>query len=430
MSRKVFISILGTSYYEETCYFHQNEEPDGNKVRYVQEASIQKLCVDWKETDCIYIFLTEKARETNWKHPAQKNAANDKQAYDGLEKRLALLNLECVIKDVDILDGNTEQEIWEIFRSIYDVLEEEDEVYFDITHAYRYLPMLLMVLINYSKFLKNIEVKQITYGNYEARTNNYSPIIELSSFSQLQDWTSAVHEYTYSGASESLIKIIKTNAKKLKGKQKQPLEKFANSLGDFNNSILTLRGNEIYKGNNAKKLRENLSIVKEKTEIAALDPVLNKIDEKIQRFNKTDELENGEKAVEWCIEHNLWQQALTLGQEHIISMLCSIYRKDYKVKKNREFISKSLGVLNIEQKNKKEKNKKELDYVLRENYEEFLKLKSDKIFNKIKNDFANLSGYRNTYNHAGIIGNIKSGEIIKNFKSYYYNIIEILRTCS
>ncbi len=43
MSRNVFISILGTGYYNQTVYHFQNEQPDGNNVRFVQEASIKKL---------------------------------------------------------------------------------------------------------------------------------------------------------------------------------------------------------------------------------------------------------------------------------------------------------------------------------------------------------------------------------------------------
>ena len=33
-------------------------------------------------------------------------------------------------------------------------MQDGDELYFDLTHGFRYLPMLVMVLINYSKFLK------------------------------------------------------------------------------------------------------------------------------------------------------------------------------------------------------------------------------------------------------------------------------------
>ena len=60
-----------------------------------------------------------------------------------------------------------------------------------ITHAFRYLPMLVLVLANYAKFLKNVTVKSLTYGNYEAREGTNAPIVNLLPIAALQDWTTA-----------------------------------------------------------------------------------------------------------------------------------------------------------------------------------------------------------------------------------------------
>jgi len=69
---------------------------------------------------------------------------------------------DSIIKEIP--DGKDTDEIWEIFDIIYNALEEDDNIYIDITHSFRYLPMLLLVLLNYAKYLKNIKIKQITYG--------------------------------------------------------------------------------------------------------------------------------------------------------------------------------------------------------------------------------------------------------------------------
>ena len=87
----------------------------------------------------------------------------------------------------DIKDGKDTDEIWEIFDVIYNEINDGDELFLDITHAFRYLPMLLTVLINYSKFLKKITVKSITYGNFMAE-GDLKPIMDLTSISVLQDY--------------------------------------------------------------------------------------------------------------------------------------------------------------------------------------------------------------------------------------------------
>ena len=130
----------------------------------------------------------EKSKIDNWETPAQaKNylvKRGERDTYTGLKKVLEKNKFPFEVKDIKIPNGDYEEEIWEIFESVYNVLKDGDEVYFDITHAFRSIPMLVMVLINYAKFLKNIKVKSITYGNWEARdSENFAPIMDLITFS-------------------------------------------------------------------------------------------------------------------------------------------------------------------------------------------------------------------------------------------------------
>lgn len=52
-----------------------------------------------------------------------------------------------------IPEGRNEQEMWEIFQKVYGQMHEGDELYIDLTHAFRYLPMLVLVLSNYAKLI-------------------------------------------------------------------------------------------------------------------------------------------------------------------------------------------------------------------------------------------------------------------------------------
>ncbi len=41
-----------------------------------------------------------------------------------------------------------------MFSEIYDVIDEGEEIYFDITHGLRNIPMLVMAILEYAKVTK------------------------------------------------------------------------------------------------------------------------------------------------------------------------------------------------------------------------------------------------------------------------------------
>ena len=176
MARKVFISVLGTGSYKECIYALGDTQYD--KTRFIQKATLQMLDVkeQWTEDDHIYIVMTDGSQEKNW-----ETRTDNGEPKIGLADTLKEMHLSTPIETIRIPDGNNEDEIWQIFSDIYKVLNDEDELYFDLTHGFRYLPMLVLVLGNYAKFLKNTIVKSITYGNYESRDKetNIAPIINI-----------------------------------------------------------------------------------------------------------------------------------------------------------------------------------------------------------------------------------------------------------
>jgi CRISPR-associated Csx2 family protein len=71
------------------------------------------------------------------------------------------------IVEVDIPDGKSEEELWEIFEAISKAVQEGDEIVFDITHGFRSLPMIAMLTIAYLKQVKGVKVQHVVYGVYE-----------------------------------------------------------------------------------------------------------------------------------------------------------------------------------------------------------------------------------------------------------------------
>lgn len=166
MGRRVFLSVLGVAFYE-TCRYRKDDFT-GSETLFVQKSLLEYLQQqeNWGgENDLVLMLLTDLARKNNWDKNLKTRFCAKLQkevAYQGLEKILLDMNLS--YRDIAIPDGKDSDEMWEIFEVIFDKLQDGDELYLDITNSFRYLPMLLVVLVNYAKLLKNVKVKAIFYG--------------------------------------------------------------------------------------------------------------------------------------------------------------------------------------------------------------------------------------------------------------------------
>jgi CRISPR-associated Csx2 family protein len=432
MGRKVFLSVLGTGYYDETKYCF--EEIFGNEpsTRFLQYAAIKHFCKNWSNQDTAIIFLTQAARKTNWQNPAQINNRDNKKPYEGLSSLLEKLNYGLEVKTVDIPDGNNENEIWKIFQSVFDQFEDGDDVYFDITHAFRFLPMLLMVLINYSKFLKNIRIRSITYGNHQMENNGYSPVVDLISISQLQDWTSAANEFISFGSvnkiSELSLETLRPLLKETMGRDKtvSSLKRLSVLLPMFVKNMQTCRGTKIFENYEGSQISTILDTTS-KVIVQPLDPILERLKDEMTAFSEPNNLMNGFKAVEWCIRNNLTQQAITLLQEMIISFACDEMKLDLRKIEHRNLISSCFNIYARKIEETDWKNEAAVDKELTKKI-----LNSSTSIKKLNKEFCSLTDLRNDINHAGFTENSKENpdKFEKNIKEIYYSIAKMNIKCS
>jgi CRISPR-associated Csx2 family protein len=169
---KIFISFLGTNAYLHTRYKINNFV--SKPVRYVQEALAEYFCKNWDENDKILIFATKGENgsiKKNWEIGEINKSDEFGKKYEkiptGLKEKLEKLNLRCKIKLIPIPDGIKEGEIWEIIQKIYENININDELYIDITHSFRYIPMIIPSMITFLRTLKQIKLASIHYGAFE-----------------------------------------------------------------------------------------------------------------------------------------------------------------------------------------------------------------------------------------------------------------------
>lgn len=316
--RKVFISILGTGNYGP-CEYTQGDFTSSN-TRFIQEATLEFLNVKetWTAQDIAYVFLTPTARTSNWQEKTVYKGEVEK-GYRGLAPILDEMQLPCPIEDVDITEDGDEQGLWSVFQTIYDKLQEGDELYIDITHSFRYLPMLLLVLCNYAKFLKQTKVVHISYGNYEAKAP-VKPLVDLMPLVEVQDWTFAASDFLRNGRTASFTALVKERIqpilKETKGQDEdaRALRLFLNRLEPLSQSLTTVRGKAIIDGGIFRDLNDSAQNLKN-TLIPAMAPLIDKIKDSFSGFDPTSSIENGFEAAQWCYDKQLYQQSITILQE-------------------------------------------------------------------------------------------------------------------
>ena len=410
---KSFISILGTNDYLECRHSFKNKISD-SIVKYVQEDLIKFFCQDFTEQDEIRIFLTNLARARNWENDGFS------KSNEGLKSRLFKTGLKCKVNDYSIPDGNNENDIWEIFEIILNTFHQDEIVIVDITHSFRFLPMLLTTLLNYAKYQKNITIKGIYYAAFESlgtineikdipAENRITPIFDLTSLSLLQGWTVASFDFINNANVQKLNQLVSEENKFIKylsNNQKFFPQNVIRKLEKLINNIALCRGKELLEFD-YNDLKENINKLKDLPFLPK--PFFFLIDElykKVQNFNN-----NYNDLIivlaDWCLEHNFYQQMVTLLQEFSITLIldeCSLdkFKEQYRIITSQAFKILAQGISEEHWQSPAKDYKEITNHVLKS-----VKLKN------LKDSFQSLTDLRNDINHAGFLQNARNVDSIK-----------------
>lgn len=399
---KVYLSFLGTNDYLACTYYTGDREV--NNVRFVQEATLGLYCRNWTSDDRIVIFTTDDANRKNWQDSGHKDPCK------GLKNCIRDLNLDVPAESVWIPVGKSENEIWNIFQIVYDSLNREDEVVFDITHAFRSIPMLAIVILNYAKVMKAVTLEGIYYGAFEVLgsiqeakklpvSERKSPILDITSFDQLMEWSFAVERFLKAGDALPVSSLAKKSVKPVlattKGKDvaARTIRNIANSLEEFAKTLSTCRGRDIT--TITAKLKQNINQCQNLELIQPFKPIFDRVKNQIELF-PGDSIADGIQAAKWCLEHNLVQQGYTIFQEILISYFAIKIDKNPEDFRNREIASQAAKIYNNMLPVEKWKGKAKNYPKITQKFLEFYKTKDELL--KI---YRNLSKYRNDLNHAG-----------------------------
>ena len=367
MPRKVFISFLGTNNYVR-CRYDINGVVSA-PVRFVQEALVEQVCKDWTEKDQIYIFCTSKettgengSKEINWLDNGQPRVTEESEKI-GLQHRLQDLKtrfgLKTQIEEHDIEAGFSEEEIWSIFDTVYAKLQADDQIYFDVTHAFRSIPLFSIVLFNYSKFMMDTRLVSIMYGAFEKLGPAYkvkelqveqrvAPVIDLTNIARLQEYNQIASSLTEFGKVKQLKDAITSNQESASD---QTIRNLGESISELDEYIATIDLKEIKSGKFIRKFRSYYkNIRKKKILVKPISNILDELYKETEDFTEENSYRNIESAINWTIKHDMLMQAYPMTAEYIILRVSDMFidKKPSKLssKQFRIFVSSILGMPN------------------------------------------------------------------------------------
>ncbi len=177
------LTFIGLGNYDETTYV-KHDDP----CKTCKTDLFPKAVAELYEPDKIIAFVTPKVKSAKAK------------VIEGLEEDISNFCTQ------EIQNGNSPEELWEIFDVCAKTVELKDEIILDITHAFRSIPLLVFIVSAYLRQVKDVELKHIIYGAYEARdtSKNETPIFDLTPFVDLLNWTNAVNVFQHSGDARQL----------------------------------------------------------------------------------------------------------------------------------------------------------------------------------------------------------------------------------
>lgn len=338
--RRVLLSFLGLGGYEYCCYMYKGRS--STYTRFVQTAIYEHM--KGEEPLHMIIFVTKEAIENNWGDSVDKYG----NSIEGLETTLQRIIPEADVKLVEISSAQDEAANWELFDVILDQIEEGDQIYFDMTHSFRTIPFVSLIVLNYARLIKKAAIKKLLYGWFDR-----GEIVDLTNMLVLLDWTNGVDQFMRTGDASLIRQLTNEEAGRVfrehspsedERKSTIALQNLANQLDFVSQSFQTCRSLMISKDIN--KLKDCITEAKnvQSNYIKPLGPLLSEIESKYSLFGD-DDLINGLLAAKWCEEHRLIQPGLTMLQENCLTAICKAFDVDASNVKTRLNLSSAIKLL-------------------------------------------------------------------------------------
>lgn len=235
MARKVLISFIGTGRksdkkqdtreYDPTTYISDNGKE--YKSSFISIALQQNYNIDttflfgtaksmWEEVyKSFYQFKNNNKIDDNdeyyWELANKADKSDENTEIDGYYNFREIENILGNDSKVFLLKYglNDKENLFNLrqFISIDSFLKENDEIFLDVTHTFRSMPMIMIFALLYFKDVskKDIKVKGIIYGMFE---KDKSKIINIGIVDEVLAWIKGAYTFKSFGNAELITELL------------------------------------------------------------------------------------------------------------------------------------------------------------------------------------------------------------------------------
>lgn len=267
------------------------------------------------------------------------------KANKALDKYLAYLKKDATggSKCITLEYGLNAGELWknfETFMEIEQLLEKGDEIYLDITHAFRSIPIFMYLMMDFIDTLQSnkgegekIKLAGIYYGMFEGKQDDVVPIIDLEPLFSISKWIRATHSFVNYGKGFLMASLVKNT--ELKKSITNISEQISiNYLVELRREINDLD----------KKIK---ALEKNNTEEIIFAYMIPTLKEFIARFTNLNNDSNFQLAMaKWYFDNKIYSNGYICLAEAVITRLCEIYSLNITNKYNRDLIRPLTWVIN------------------------------------------------------------------------------------
>lgn len=357
---KILISPLGTGQlkddntskreYREAVYRFQ----DSGKT--YKTSFIASALSDYLQVDKLYLIGTSKSmweevyryfstackhndnddywyelaeRVSNFKRGDKKLTDEDlSKVNDAIDKYLRYIKADatggshCFVIDY----GLDEKEIWnnfDVIMRIGETLTEDDEIYLDITHAFRSIPLFLYIMLDLIRILKlrsDFKLAGLYYGMLDVIGElKHAPIIDLSPLYNMTLWTRGAYNFLNFGNGYLLADLISNKDLSERISNISDIVNI-NFIDEFKREVDRLSG-LLNETNSTEPL------------IKYMEPYLMTFVNQFKGINSSSQLQFA--LAKWYFKHKRFAQCYICLAESIISRILEEYRvKEPSIKWN------------------------------------------------------------------------------------------------
>ena len=173
--RRVLVTAVGTGNYSEVRYKLDDEVSSPNKFSSIALGEI--LSPHGEPLHVVALWTRGARNNPNSTHYVDYAKAVQAHGWS--------------YQPLDIPEGMSEAELWEIFEKIGHALEVNDSVIVDITHGFRSIPVVMVTALQYYRLNKPLSSLNVYYSAFlpSRPPEEATPVISLDMILALADWT-------------------------------------------------------------------------------------------------------------------------------------------------------------------------------------------------------------------------------------------------